>query len=365
MNYKINLDNKKELNNHPAVIYRVTALWGFSEAVLGGMLHALKIPFTGLFVGSAAVIFISLLAHFSENSEKVFSLKSGTILKATFIVLMIKGFVSPYTPFTAYVSVLLQGLLGEILFSSKKHFKLSAVLLGILTLTFSALQKIIILTIIFGNSFWSTIDETAKFILDYFNIELLNNAASFSVWIISLYVLLHLIAGIYVGIFAANLPLKIKKASANKSKILNNRIEISNSKFFEKLKATQQKKSKGWRNKKSAVFILIFFFSLILLSYLYPEFDKNIPLKILRMIVRSIFIIYVWYKFLAPILIKLFKKFLFTKTNNSYSHVEEMMDFFPKFKIIIANSWRQTSNKKGLNKLKFFLTDSISTILFE
>ena len=62
-------------------MWRITALWGFSEATLGGILHAFKIPFTGLFVGSAAVIFISLIAHFTNETSNEFA-KRGTILKS-------------------------------------------------------------------------------------------------------------------------------------------------------------------------------------------------------------------------------------------------------------------------------------------
>ena len=174
--------------NNSLIIWRITALWGFSEAALGGILHAFKIPFTGLFVGSAAVIFISLIAHFSKDDSNSVN-KKGTILKATFTVLLIKGFVSPYTPFTAYFAVLLQGFIGELIFSSSKHFKLSTILLGILTLVTSALQKIIILAIVFGNSLWESIDDFAKFILNQFGMnynshgfifELYNNRCVFT-----------------------------------------------------------------------------------------------------------------------------------------------------------------------------------------
>ena len=112
--------------NNSIIIWRITALWGFSESALGGILHAFKIPVTGLFVGSAAVIFITLIAYFSHETSDTL-LRKGTILKATFTVLIIKGFVSPYTPVTAYFAVLLQGFMGEILFSSSKHFKQSTI----------------------------------------------------------------------------------------------------------------------------------------------------------------------------------------------------------------------------------------------
>ncbi|MCK5088079.1 MAG: hypothetical protein KAQ90_11190, partial [Melioribacteraceae bacterium] len=68
-------------------VNRLTALWAFSEAALGGILHALKIPLTGLFVGGAAVIFISLIAYYSE--------KKHAILRATLLVVIVKFVVAP------------------------------------------------------------------------------------------------------------------------------------------------------------------------------------------------------------------------------------------------------------------------------
>ena len=52
------------------IIKRLTAMWALSEAALGGLLHALKVPFTGLFVGGVSVIFISLIGYFSDRVKK-------------------------------------------------------------------------------------------------------------------------------------------------------------------------------------------------------------------------------------------------------------------------------------------------------
>ena len=93
-------------------ILKITALWAFSESAFGGILHALTIPFRGLFIASAAVLFISLIALFSKSSKE--------ILKATLIVILIKAVVSPHSPLTAYIAVSLQGMLGFSIFLNKK-----------------------------------------------------------------------------------------------------------------------------------------------------------------------------------------------------------------------------------------------------
>ena len=93
-----------------------------SEAALGGILHAFRIPFTGLFIGSSAVIFISLIGFYSDNRKE--------IMKAMFIVLLVKAAISPHTPPLAYIAVSMQGLLGSVLFYTKRFYKFSAISLG-------------------------------------------------------------------------------------------------------------------------------------------------------------------------------------------------------------------------------------------
>ncbi len=290
-------------------------------------------------------------------------IKRGTILKATFTVLIIKGFVSPYTPVTAYLAVLLQGVMGEVLFSSSKHFRLSTVLLGLLTLVTSALQKLIILTIVFGNSLWESIDAFAKFLLNQFGMNYNSHGLYLSYMIISVYLLIHLVAGIYVGFFAASLPDRIKILYINETEKIQSLFKVSDKKTNE-LKYARTKKSKVWWKKKSGIAIFIFSLVMITLSYFHPEIDENLSFKIIIMLIRSAFIIFVWYKFLSPFFLKALKKLLNRKASVSYSQVEDMINFFPQFRAIISNSWTQSSNLKGIKKLNSFLSYSIAAILF-
>ena len=70
-------------------VERLTALWALNEAGLGGLIHAMRVPFTGIVVGSTAVVLIALIAFFAEKKAKA-------ILKATVIVLLIKAAASPH-----------------------------------------------------------------------------------------------------------------------------------------------------------------------------------------------------------------------------------------------------------------------------
>jgi hypothetical protein len=92
-------------------VERLTALWALNEAGLGGLIHALRVPFTGIVVGSTAVVLIALIAFFAERKAKA-------ILKATVIVLLVKAAASPHTPLPAYAAVSFQGLAGALLFGA-------------------------------------------------------------------------------------------------------------------------------------------------------------------------------------------------------------------------------------------------------
>jgi hypothetical protein len=181
--------------NHRAV-NRLTALWALNESGLGGILHAAKFPFTGIFVGGFAVILISLIARYSNYSFKA-------ILKATAMVLMIKAAVSPHSPFPAYIAVSFQGVLGAFIFSTTKNFKAVPILFGGFALLESAIQKILLTVLFFGMSFWKSVDD---FVINTLKIFQLPADFSFSEWIALSYVFVYFVLGLIIGRFASQIP---------------------------------------------------------------------------------------------------------------------------------------------------------------
>jgi len=129
-----------------AAIQRLTALWAFAESGLGGVLHALQVPFTGLIVGGMAIVLISLIAWFAQP-------KYRQVLQSTLIVLIVKAMVSPHTPPTAYLAVSFQGLLGFGLFSLFRVNLVSILLLAVISMLESAIQKLLVLDLFAGLSF--------------------------------------------------------------------------------------------------------------------------------------------------------------------------------------------------------------------
>lgn len=334
------------------ILWKLTALWGFSEAALGGLLHGLKIPFRGMFVASAAIVFISLIANYSD--------KKGAILRSTLIVIIIKGVVSPHTPVTAYLAVFLQGLLGELFFYSKSMFRTSAIFLGIFVMLTSVFQKIFILTLLFGETLWRSIDEFSVFIVKQFFVSETNGINfSISVLLISVYAAIHLTAGIFMGIIAGRLPSKINKVDRT-NKILFDMLNSGSENLQQRNKSKEKKK---WWRKKSGLALLIFSVLFVVTSYIFPEFGKNRVWEIVIMLVRSVVIISLWYFVISPFLLKLINKYLRKKESQYSKEILQMIGLFPYFRKAVSASWKFSSSEKGIRRLNIFASELLALIL--
>lgn len=328
-------------------VLKITALWAFSEAAFGGILHALTIPLRGLFISSAAVLFISLIALFSKSNKE--------ILKATLIVVLIKAVVSPHSPLTAYFAVSLQGVLGFLLFSTKKFFKFPALLLGVFVLFFSGIQKIVVLTILFGNTLWESLDIFIKQV----SIEILNinhPEINYGYLLVSIYVILHLAAGIFIGFYAGKLPHKIEHYK-------NQVPSLAEMNGVEAIPKKEKRKKKSWFLRPTGIFVIMLSAGVILLSYLSPELEDETSISILFMLVRSLAITFIWYILLAPIAKNLFNKFVHKRKSEYAQDLEDIISMFPQFKKIVNYCWQLSKNKKGYKRVRYFLSTSFYYLL--
>lgn len=320
----------------------IIALWALSESALGGVLHAFKIPLTGLIIGSSAIIFITLLAHYGKQR--------GTILKATIIVLLVKGLISPHTPLAAYFAVFMQGFLGELLFYNKRFFFVSAILLGILVGLLSAFQKVFITTIIFGQDIWKAIDQFVGFIMKqlFFQSDSLDYQYSFL--LISIYAILHLAAGITAGIIGTRLPKSITSKAQNNSykfSVVDEEILINHS---------TKKKRKTWWQKPTGILIFTLLVGVMLISYLQPESAELTTSKIAVMLLRSFIIILVWFFFAGPLLLKVVKKIMEKQKNRYTDEVDKIINALPILKIIVRSIWKSSADKNIFKRITFFVS---------
>lgn len=329
---------------------RITALWAFSEAAFGGILHALQIPFSGLFIGSAAVVFISLIAITSKDKSE--------ILKSTIIVILVKAVVSPYSPLTAYFAVFLQGSLGYLFFNFIKNEKAAALLLGFTTMLFSSLQKLIILTLLFGNTIWQSIDLFVEFIINQVGIHSGFPNLTFSYLIISVYISIHLIAGLFFGGQVTKIPDWLRKEYGFiDSEFI---LAVYTEDYFSKQPG---KKKKSWWLRPSGIVILVFSITIMAMSYYSPQLNDSIVWEIVFMLIRSILITVIWFTIISPFLVKRFVKIVEKKKFKYASEINQITALFPNFMKIINYCWKDSARFTNNGRIKKFFANSLALLL--
>lgn len=339
-------NNLNESDNN--LFFRLTAIWAFNEAALGGILHALKIPFAGIFIGGAAAVLISMIAYHS--------LEKGTIIRAAVIVLLVKGIIAPHTPVAAYFSVSLQALMGELLFLSRRSYKLSAFALAVITSLLSSFQKIIVLTVLFGKALWESIDAFAVYAAgQFFTDTKPQSIPSFSVIIIAGYIFIHLLGGIYFGIFAAVLPDKLTGWAQKYEGFLSSRLTIQS----EHNSDDSIKKRKKMRHFFIFGFIIIFG----IISYFDIGIPKNKISDAALMLLRSISIMIIWFFLAAPLITGFIKKYLSKHESKFKKDIENIIDLFPLFRSAFHVSRKIAMRQIGLKKITTFISLYI-TLLF-
>ncbi len=349
MHYNSKFLSAENNNTQTLSVLRITALWAFSESAFGGILHALTIPLRGIFINAAAVLFISLIALFSKSSKE--------ILKSTLIVILIKALVSPHSPLTAYFAVSIQGLVGYLLFLNKNFFRTSALLLGIITLFFSGIQKIVVLTILFGNNLWKSINIFVKQVANEFLSLGFHPDIHYGFLLIGIYVFIHLIAGTIIGIYAGGLPKKLDEYS---DKIKEIDFGVSLSELPKKIK---KGKKKSWLMRPTGIIIISILLVLLIYSYFNPYKSNIASVDILIMLVRSIVLTIIWYALLAPIVKNMFQKFISGKKSFYSEDIDEILNLFPHFKKIVGFTWNESQRLKGLKRIKYFLSTSFYYLL--
>jgi len=335
-------------------VQRLTALWALSEAALGGILHVFKIPFTGLFIGSSAVLLITLITFFSD--------KKGEILRATILVMIVKGLVSPHTPINSYAAVMLQGLLGELYFGLFKSKKIAAFLLGVTALSLSALQKFLVTTLVFGMNIWNSIDLFGNYVISQFGMNLEQTGEiPISLSLILFYTLIHIAAGILIGLKTPKLGKKII------TKLKNNPEKIPADVYNLRRETIPKHKKRRFLRKISGYFLFFIAGMIMALSYIFPVFKESQGAAALIMIIRSIVIMGVWYFLIGPFLLKRVRKYLKNKQNAYSTEVQHILNVLPLIRGITAESWRRSAEDdkiRRFNRFVFFLIFQMLVIDF-
>ena len=188
---------------HTQTTVRLVALWGLSEAFLGGVLHALHLPLTGLLVGGASLVLIVLLGQAGGR---------GAVLRGLLVVLSIKALLSPQSPPTAYLAVAVQGVLGAALAGRGGWPRLRGAVLGGATMLESAGQQLLVL--------WVLYQKPLAVAFNAFVGKLLGSGLAgggrpdYALWLVGGWLVGHGLAGVAVGAWAGGLPARLPRLAA-------------------------------------------------------------------------------------------------------------------------------------------------------
>ena len=331
------------------ITLRLTALWALSEAGLAGVLHAFRVPFTGMVIGSVAVLFISLIHILGQ--------KKGALLKAAVLVMIVKAAVSPHTPVNAYFAVAFQALTGVVLFRMIKNTALAVFFLALFAMLEAALQKLLILTLVFGQTLWESINIFGHFVMRQLLLSNITvDSLNFSLILILVYTGIHLVAGIYTGLRIPKIILRLQRSIKEAA----DRPVVSADRF---IKDKPKKKRKRWQ-KKITLFLLFAASGTIFIgSYFFTFFEKSQGAAALIMLVRSILIMIVWYFLVSPLTMRLLHRYL-KKKQNSYSlEIQNILHIFPLLKAIVRQSWTDSFSPHKIRRLSRFVEIVMVTIL--
>ena len=315
-------------------IQRLTALWAFTESGLGGIMHALQIPFTGLLVGGMAVIMICLIAEFSEN-------KYRQILKCAIIVLIVKAMAAPFTPVTAYIAVSFQALLGFALFSLLRANFVSIVLLSVIAMLESAIQKLLVLALFFGQSLWKAMDSMIAFAGKQLGYAVSNGSS----WIITIYLLIYIAGGFFIAWLAwstiknfdtANPVFILKESSAVNADFVSHSNPVKKSGY-----------KKLW-------FLLLIMVLLSVMLFIFSPDKKQGWFEVVKTISWTLSALLIWFVLIGPLFTKGIQKLLNKKESRYSDEVASTLSFLPVLKRLTALAWQQSKAYSGFKRWEFF-----------
>ena len=316
---------------HTAIM-RLTAVWAFVESGLGGILHAFKLPLTGLIIGGTAVVLITLIAHFANKPRE--------ILGATLLVLIVKALVSPHSPIGAYVAVSFQGVVGFLFYSMFKVGGWSTIAFALLSMVESAIQKLLMLTLFFGKPLWNAIDQWGNYVVKTLFPAHAGQDLSLSWGLITLYLAIYIVGGILVGWIAQRMPGEL----AAEQRLLQEEAGHENSPTHQAentgpLAGATSKKNKTIRRIASWLLIT----SLLAVSIYFSKQELSSGASAVIYAARTLSILAIWYFLVGPLLTRFVRSFLLGKQSERAADVQAILDSLPLLKQAAKSEYAKLS----------------------
>lgn len=302
-------------NTNDQAIIRLSALWALAEITLGGVLHAIRIPLTGLFVGSIALACVFLISR-STNSYRV-------VLQSLVTVIIIKMIATPHASPFSYIAMSIQTLCCIPLVGQRGHSRFWITMMFLIASLYSPVQKLLILYVTFGQ-------EGVTVVLDEFRKWFAPSLSTTEFILIPLVLWLgvHLVMGLFLAKWLHRFT-----TSDNGKKELHE--EWISSVVHDTMPTASPPSM--MRHKLMPVVVVIG------LCQLY-FFEQALPAW-MHVLWRPLLIILFWQLIVRPIVMYIIKKW--GSAGNKKKNVRAVMDEFPTMWSIIAFARRKSSAVAG------------------
>jgi len=321
-------------------VARLTALWALAESALGGIVHALRIPLSGLAIAGTAVILISLIAHFAERPRD--------ILRATLLVLIVKAVGAPHTQLVGYLAVGFQGVFAFAVYSIWSPGRGSTLFFATVALVETAVQKLLTLAIFFGLPLWEAVDEWGGWILQRYFPAYVDAEFSLAMSLVGVYVGIYLLGGLAIGFIAGRLPVRI----AHERKILelqDQQFELSTGNETATTAASragvrQPEKTRTGRLPGLKTALTWMIVVAVLAASVYASPSELSPIGSAAVyLVRTMAILAIWYFLIGPILSRALQRWLVSRSEAHSVELEEVLAALPLYRRLATEQYRLLS----------------------
>lgn len=309
-------------------IHRLTALWAFAECGLGGFMHALHLPFSGILVGGISVTVITMISWLSPKEERL-----RRVLQALVVVLLVKGIVSPHSPPTAYLAVAFQGFFGGVVYRFLKVSTASIAFTFVIAALESTFQKFLILTLFFGTALWEAIDSYGHAVVR--KMSWLDGISASEV-LIGIYVVIYLTGAVW---FAWQNTLLWKEWKSGRMVWFEPKADAPRNPV----------KRKEHKVPKWAIATVL----AVAIYFIKP--DESAWQRASYVFARSLVAIGLWFYVVVPVFARLVGKWTRRYRSRWSDKIDSTMALFPEIKRIVSGAWQAASKSPTHLRLGRFL----------
>jgi uncharacterized integral membrane protein len=227
---------------------------------------------------------------------------------------------------------------------------ISIILLSIIAMLESAIQKLLVLTFFFGQSLWKATDNMIAFA----GAQLGHIVSNGSYWIIAIYLFIYLAGGIFIA-WLSYRSINGFKAGVQ-GFVFKETDPIGPDLEIKTIPAGKKMHRKLWLliGGMIALSVILFFFA---------ANKKEGWVEIVKTISWTLSAILVWFVLIGPLITKGIQKLLKKKQSRYSDEVLQTLAFLPVLKQLTTLVWQQSKLQQGFKRWSFFFTALIYTTL--